>query len=276
MATSTDELMLVLGSLPAGSDIRLFLPGLDADAIIKEAALRSGSRRLEKVDANTVRCPVSDVVFVPVPGEELTNLGGLISVTLPEGIIKGQQFRIVIHHISPGRGRVVGTFELFIPVKTKEELLEEDERRLSVLRHIFGAIPPGNRWHAIFQRDITQIADRVRGLGVDPEHIAPSPDGTGGRTSWQAGKAYKIGNEVAYLGLDYRCRQAHTSQVGWEPPNVYALWARVFTGGSWAPQVIYQTGDQVTFEGRSFTAIQGHQSQPGWEPPSTPALWRPS
>jgi len=42
---------------------------------------------------------------------------------------------------------------------------------------------------------------------------------------WQSGVAYAIGDEVAYLGIDYRCIQAHTSQVGWQPPNVPALWA---------------------------------------------------
>lgn len=42
--------------------------------------------------------------------------------------------------------------------------------------------------------------------------------------NWAAGVAYKINDEVLYAGLKYRCRQAHTSQIGWEPPNVLALW----------------------------------------------------
>jgi hypothetical protein len=41
---------------------------------------------------------------------------------------------------------------------------------------------------------------------------------------WAAGVAYKVGDEVTYAGLLYRCRQAHTSIVTWEPPNVLALW----------------------------------------------------
>jgi Carbohydrate-binding module family 5/12 len=274
MATSTDELMLVLGALPAGSDVRLFFPGLDADTIVNEAARRSGSRLLEKIDANTIRAPLSDVVFVPVPGEELTNQAALISVTLPAGIIKGQEFRVVVHQLSRSRQRVQGTFELVIPVKTKDDLLDEDERRLSVLKHIFGAIPAGDRWRSLFQRNIEEVGARVRGLGVDPDHIGPSPDGTGGRTTWKAGTAYKIGSEVVFKGLDYRCRQAHTAQTGWEPPNTFALWARIFTGGLWAPQVLYQASEQAIFNGQSFTVIQGHQSQIGWEPPNVPALWR--
>ena len=41
---------------------------------------------------------------------------------------------------------------------------------------------------------------------------------------WAAGVAYSVDDEVQYLGDTYRCRQAHTSIVGWEPPNVPALW----------------------------------------------------
>jgi chitinase len=52
-----------------------------------------------------------------------------------------------------------------------------------------------------------------------------SPPGSG--TTWVAGHAYGVGNTVTYNGVGYRCLQAHTSMVGWEPPNVPALWQRL-------------------------------------------------
>ncbi len=42
--------------------------------------------------------------------------------------------------------------------------------------------------------------------------------------AWAPGVAYSIGNLVSYGGSTYKCIQAHTSQVGWEPPYVPALW----------------------------------------------------
>jgi hypothetical protein len=36
--------------------------------------------------------------------------------------------------------------------------------------------------------------------------------------------SYAVGNLVTYGGATYRCIQAHTSQVGWEPPNTASLW----------------------------------------------------
>ena len=41
---------------------------------------------------------------------------------------------------------------------------------------------------------------------------------------WKAGIAYTAGYKVQYGGKLCRCRQAHTSQDGWEPENVPALW----------------------------------------------------
>ncbi|MFI7541827.1 carbohydrate-binding protein [Actinoplanes sp. NPDC049599] len=42
--------------------------------------------------------------------------------------------------------------------------------------------------------------------------------------AWAPGVAYAQGQIVTYGGRRYQCRQAHTSLVSWEPPNVLALW----------------------------------------------------
>jgi predicted carbohydrate-binding protein with CBM5 and CBM33 domain len=41
---------------------------------------------------------------------------------------------------------------------------------------------------------------------------------------WKTYTAYVVGQIVSYQGLQYKCRQSHTSLPGWEPPNVLALW----------------------------------------------------
>jgi hypothetical protein len=48
---------------------------------------------------------------------------------------------------------------------------------------------------------------------------------TGGAAAWVPNVAYAVGNLVTYGGSTYRCIQAHTSQVGWEPPAAPSLWA---------------------------------------------------
>ena len=44
------------------------------------------------------------------------------------------------------------------------------------------------------------------------------------QAAWAPNTAYAIGALVTYGGHTYKCLQAHTSQTGWEPPNVPALW----------------------------------------------------
>jgi beta-glucanase (GH16 family) len=48
-----------------------------------------------------------------------------------------------------------------------------------------------------------------------------------GSTTWAPNTAYAVGQQVTYAGVSYRCLQAHTSIVSWEPPNAPALWQRL-------------------------------------------------
>lgn len=45
-----------------------------------------------------------------------------------------------------------------------------------------------------------------------------------GYPAWAPNTAYSVGSIVSYGGINYKCIQAHTSLVTWEPPNVPALW----------------------------------------------------
>ena len=51
-----------------------------------------------------------------------------------------------------------------------------------------------------------------------------TPTPSGSAPAWVVNHAYAIGDLVTYQGLVYKCIQAHTSQVDWQPPNVPALW----------------------------------------------------
>ena len=55
-----------------------------------------------------------------------------------------------------------------------------------------------------------------------------TPQGPGDEPEeWIAGASYAVGEQVTYDGALYQCLQAHTSQVGWHPPAVPALWSLV-------------------------------------------------
>ena len=104
-------------------------------------------------------------------------MAGLMSVTLPPGVRTGQVYRLSVEQYSGITRKTLGAFQITIPVRTDQEMLPTEIRKLSVLRYIQQTIPTSSRWYSIFERYLDQIAARVRGLGGDPNTVKPSPDG---------------------------------------------------------------------------------------------------
>lgn len=97
--------------------------------------------------------------------------------------------------------------------------------------------------------------------------------------AWGVGIDYARTVRVRYDDKLYRCEQAHTSQDGWEPPNVPALWTEVAKPGEipvWkqptGAQDAYNKGDRVYYPTKLddvyVSLIDANVYQPGvygWE-----------
>lgn len=87
---------------------------------------------------------------------------------------------------------------------------------------------------------------------------------------WQAGVPYAVGDRRKYEGLLYRCVQAHTSQDGWTPPAVPALWVRT-SAEEWPEWVqpagahdAYNKGDKVSHNGKHWISdVDANIWEPG-------------
>lgn len=96
---------------------------------------------------------------------------------------------------------------------------------------------------------------------------------------WQIDTAYTLGERIRYDGKLYRCEQSHTSQAGWEPPEVPALWTEVAKPGEipvWkqptGAQDAYAKDDKVWYPEKDadlyISLIDANVYQPGvygWE-----------
>lgn len=69
------------------------------------------------------------------------------------------------------------------------------------------------------------------------------PDG-GGTPDWEPGITVEVGDLYTYEGSTYRVIQGHTTQAGWEPPNVPALWDMIVDVNT-SPSEDLQTLDGV-------------------------------
>ncbi|MEU8250418.1 carbohydrate-binding protein [Nonomuraea sp. NPDC048916] len=88
---------------------------------------------------------------------------------------------------------------------------------------------------------------------------------------WQAWTSYTAGTRVTYNGVEYECVQSHTSQPGWEPPNVPALW-KVAGGGQnpgvpstpGTPSVTSTTNNSISLSwGGSSGTVTGYRVYEG-------------
>lgn len=91
--------------------------------------------------------------------------------------------------------------------------------------------------------------------------------------AWAADTSYELGVRVRYGDKLYKCVQAHTSQIGWEPPNVPALWTEVAKPGEipvWkqptGAQDVYNTGDRVWYPERNTTMYESIIDNNSWAP----------
>jgi hypothetical protein len=174
-----DELVIDWGTLPRDSLVTFYMPQVDADEIIRFSAQRQAPGNLFRADPHTVRCKVTDVGFMPIPGALANTIAGLLSVQLPPGVSAGQKFTIVLRQVDGRTYRVIGTTQFDIHVKTAADILPRLTRNFSVLKHIALSIPSDNRWYPIFERYLGEMADRIRAMGGDPDTIAPTSDGSG-------------------------------------------------------------------------------------------------
>ena len=150
---------------------------MGAEEILALSELRQHPVALEQVDGHTLRISPADVTYVPLPGGRTGMLAGLLSLTLPDTVRTGEVYRLTVHQYSGLTHKILGTFQVTVPVRADPEILPKELRKLSVLRYVQQSIPVGNRWHGIFGRYVDAIVDRVRALGGDPDAVEPSPDG---------------------------------------------------------------------------------------------------
>src|SRR5579859_6205962 len=91
--------------------------------------------------------------------------------------------------------------------------------------------------------DFTKIFNQYNGVSGPPASPTPTTAVTptapatpvatatptpGGAPTWDGNfHAYKVGDLVSFQGHTYRCLQAHTSEPGWDPVDVPALWQLV-------------------------------------------------
>lgn len=244
-----DELMIDWGDAPRGSTAMIYLPAASADEILTLAGRMYITHGLSRIDDHTLKCRTGGITYVPVPAGAPINYAGLLTIDPPSAHWHGHTFTVVVRQVTNaygaklrelpkarGRGRraaavagqeggrggnrydylqwrrVLGAFQLTVPVKPKESLLLTEERTLAVLRWVAEGIPASSRWYLVFQRYLDVIAGRVKSFGGDPTLIPPSPTGSVGKPQPGGGGGHGGGGHGGGPGDDDHL--FHTGKVG--------------------------------------------------------------
>ncbi|HEY9605199.1 MAG TPA: tyrosinase family protein [Allocoleopsis sp.] len=174
-----DELILHWNNLPRDTKATLYFPEWNMDEVLAISNLRQHPNVLKKLDDHTLQCTVADISFIPIPRGSNKDYAGLISLELPQHVRDGQFFTVDVQQYSGIARKVIGSFQLAIPVRLGEVLLPREIRKLAVLRYVAESIPLGDPWHPVFIRYLDQIANKIRGLGGDPNSVKATPDDPG-------------------------------------------------------------------------------------------------
>lgn len=187
-----DELMIDWGRTPVGSVATLYLPAVNSEGVLDLAAQMYRTSNLVLIDEHTLQTRTGGMSWIPIPQGGNTNFTGMITIDLPPTVRAGQAFTVIVRQVTGGPRQVIGitaaaparvsrhilgTFQITIPVRTREVILAPEQRLLSNLRWILRAIPSTDRWFPVFSRYVGQVASRVDGLGGNSSEVSPSPSG---------------------------------------------------------------------------------------------------
>lgn len=228
-----DELLIDWGNTPPGAIATVYIPEIDAGQIVALASKRYVGHTLDQVDGQTLQFPAGGLTYLPLPEGVAFALTGLLSVDLPDTVRRGEVYKIVVQQVTDAVAtpvpppveirkatsvrattvqlmrwrRIVGSYQITIPVRTKEVILPREIRLLSVLRWILDSLSTQDRWFPVFERYVGMIADRVRDLGGDPDQVEPSPAGAAGKPPREPGeeRERELTFDGKVVGVIYDC-----------------------------------------------------------------------
>jgi hypothetical protein len=207
-----DELVIDWHDVPAEEIAELYVPAVDVAQVLAKADRLYPNHRLSDGGPGTIRCVTGGITYVPLPpgAGDGANFAGLLSISLPAGIRSGELFTVLVSQLTNASGavsppppppasprarvaapdaerenlaqwrRMIGAFQVNIPVSTKEQMLQTEELRYSIFAWITNAIPRSSRWYKVMRRYIALLGPRLTELGGNPSEIKPSQNGYDG------------------------------------------------------------------------------------------------
>lgn len=191
-----DELLFDWGDLPDEAQVELYLPRVNCEHVVNLRHLRHAPDDVRLVDAHTLSLVPDGVTYVPLPPTADDRIAGLVTVSLPEGVRKGQEYVVDVTHIRGGEERSVGGFTLDIQVSEADAIVDAEIRLLALMADRLALTPPEDIWYPVLARRVETIRARAAALadsaGIDFEDPTVRVDRENGETVPLDGPTFRV------------------------------------------------------------------------------------
>ena len=162
--TGLDELVFFWNNLPKNSVVDIYIPDVPATEIFNYRNLRHAPGTVQLVNERTLRLLIEEITYLPVSPFYGDNLAGLITVQLPEGIKKGQRFKVDVLQMRADEARTLGCFQLNIQVEKAFEIVHQERNWLELFHRRLSIMSENNRWFPVLQKQVEFTRTKARGL----------------------------------------------------------------------------------------------------------------
>ena len=162
-----DELVFFWNNLPPESEVLISLPSMLSEYVLLLRHLRDAPDTVRFVDEHTLALMPAGVTYLPIPFIGSERIAGLLTVTLPDTVKRGEVYTVDVMQIRPAQELGLGGFRLTIPVRKAAQLFEREIGLLQVFEERLAYTPPTNRWYPIMLEQVDY--QRKRALGMAEE-----------------------------------------------------------------------------------------------------------
>jgi len=161
-----DELLIIWNQLPRDSQVEIYLPGVNAEDIINIRNLRHAPGDVRIIDSHTLRLEPGDSTYLPIPNLLDGRVPGVITIELPAGIRKGQEWKVDVIQLRGGERRTTGGFQIDIQVSEARFIAAAERRLLEHMSERLSLVAKTDPWHPVLVRRVETIRKRAAALAT--------------------------------------------------------------------------------------------------------------
>lgn len=159
-----DELLFKWNGLPTDSEVEIFFPGINCENVVNMRNLRHAPNNVRLKDSSTLLLRSEGVTYLPVPAVRERRIPGIITISLPEKVKSGQEWKVDVIQLRGAEQRITGGFQLHIQVSNAELIAFEEAQLLELLFTRYRGLADYDAWKPVLAKRVATVRERAKAL----------------------------------------------------------------------------------------------------------------